>query len=79
MIIKPILTYYIYIRKFPFLIFQKHLLLFRSVLLVGGGLFTIFGSTYINWSGSGPLGCLSLAFVAALRWRQEVIGGQHVS
>ncbi|RUS73419.1 hypothetical protein EGW08_018825 [Elysia chlorotica] len=53
---------------------SKNLSLFRSVLLIGGGLLTIFGSKAINWSGSGPLGCLSLAFVAAYRWKDEYRG-----
>ncbi|GFN81860.1 mitochondrial sodium/hydrogen exchanger 9b2-like, partial [Plakobranchus ocellatus] len=53
---------------------SKNLALFRSVLLIGGGLLTIFGSKAINWSGSGPLGCLSLAFVAAYRWKDEYRG-----
>nr|KAG5713907.1 hypothetical protein BaRGS_024534 [Batillaria attramentaria] len=50
---------------------SKHLVLFRSVLLVGAGLLTIFGSKYIGWSGAGPLGCLCVAFIAAFRWREE--------
>ncbi|KAK3763456.1 hypothetical protein RRG08_053310 [Elysia crispata] len=53
---------------------SKNLSLFRSVLLIGGGLLTIFGSKAINWSGSGPLACLSLAFVAAYRWKDEYRG-----
>merc|ERR1719376_198717 len=50
---------------------SKNLVLFRSAMLLGGGLLTIFGSKATGWSGSGPLGCLSLAFVAALGWRKE--------
>ena len=46
-------------------------MLFRSVMLIGGGMLTIFGAKYLKWSGSGPLGCLSLAFVAAYGWRAE--------
>ncbi|XP_041363760.1 sodium/hydrogen exchanger 9B2-like isoform X2 [Gigantopelta aegis] len=51
---------------------SKHLVLFRSTLLLGLGLLAIFLSIYLEWSGAGPLGCLSLAFVAALKWRKEV-------
>ncbi|XP_012945768.2 sodium/hydrogen exchanger 9B2-like, partial [Aplysia californica] len=50
---------------------SKNLVLFRSVMLIGGGMLTIFGSKAVKWSGSGPLGCLSLAFVAAYGWRED--------
>ncbi|KAH9495832.1 Sodium/hydrogen exchanger 9B2 [Bulinus truncatus] len=50
---------------------SKNLVLFRSSMLVGAGLLAIFGSKVINWSGSGPLGCLTVAFVAAQGWRKE--------
>ncbi|GFR63530.1 mitochondrial sodium/hydrogen exchanger 9B2-like, partial [Elysia marginata] len=53
---------------------SKNRSLFRSVLLVGGGLLTIFGSSAIDWAGSGPLACLSLAFVAAYKWKDEYRG-----
>ncbi|PVD38527.1 hypothetical protein C0Q70_01143 [Pomacea canaliculata] len=55
---------------------SKHLVLFRSVLLLGGGLVAIFGSKYVGWSGTGPLGCLAIAFVSGLRWRKECGRGQ---
>ncbi|XP_041363754.1 sodium/hydrogen exchanger 9B2-like isoform X2 [Gigantopelta aegis] len=51
---------------------SNHLVLFRSSLLVGLALLAILLSIYLEWSGAGPLGCLSLAFVAALKWRKEV-------
>ena len=65
---------------FCFLLFfiQKHLLLFRSALLVGMGLLCIFGSKKADWSGAGPLAVLTLAFVAAYRWRNEVPKDQKV-
>ncbi|CAG5128446.1 unnamed protein product [Candidula unifasciata] len=50
---------------------SKNLVLFRSALLLAGGLMAIFGSKAIDWSGSGPLGCLTVAFVAAFRWKDE--------
>lgn len=52
-------------------IFQKKLVFYRSLLLFGGGLMLIFGSRSVELPGSGPLGCLTMAFVCALRWRQE--------
>ncbi|XP_076458397.1 sodium/hydrogen exchanger 9B2-like [Babylonia areolata] len=55
---------------------SKNLTLFRSVMLFGGGLVSIFGSKYIKWSGAGPLACLAIAFVAGLRWRKEVPQGK---
>jgi len=45
---------------------------FRFVLLMAGGIFAVFGSRSIHFSGAGPLGVLTLAFVAALRWRKEI-------
>ncbi|XP_060082239.1 sodium/hydrogen exchanger 9B2-like [Ylistrum balloti] len=45
--------------------------LYRSLLLLGGGLMATFGSSAVHLSGAGPLGCLTLAFIAALRWRKE--------
>ncbi|CAL1543252.1 unnamed protein product [Lymnaea stagnalis] len=57
---------------------QKNLTLFRCVMLVGGGLLAVFGSKITNWSGSGPLGCLSLAFVANYRWRRDYSGDSPV-
>ncbi|KAK3698371.1 hypothetical protein RRG08_022932 [Elysia crispata] len=53
---------------------SKNLSLFRSALLVGGGLLTIFGSSAIDWKGAGPLACLSLAFVAAYKWKDDYRG-----
>lgn len=47
------------------------MVLFRSLLLLGGGLMATFGSSAVNLSGAGPLGCLSMAFVAAFNWRKQ--------
>ncbi|XP_076454012.1 sodium/hydrogen exchanger 9B2-like [Babylonia areolata] len=55
---------------------SKHLVLFRSALLVGFALLFIFGSTKVEWSGSGPLAALTVAFVAALRWRKDYKEGE---
>ncbi|KAK7507738.1 hypothetical protein BaRGS_00000703 [Batillaria attramentaria] len=57
---------------------SKHVLLFRSVLLVGAGFVTIFGSKYVGWSGSGPLACIAVPFVAAHGWRKEFAKGQKI-
>ncbi|XP_050390226.1 sodium/hydrogen exchanger 9B2 isoform X3 [Patella vulgata] len=55
---------------------SKHLGLFRCACLLAGGLFALFGSRHVNWSGAGPLGCLTLPFVAAFKWRQETASKQ---
>ena len=41
----------------------------RAILLILSGIFTLFGSTAADLGGSGALGCLTLAFVAGLKWR----------
>ena len=41
------------------------------MLLFGLGLVATFGSSKLEFSGAGPLGCLTLAFVAAFKWRKE--------
>lgn len=51
---------------------SKHLLLFRSSLLLCLGLLAIFGSQKVHWAGAGPLAALTLPFVAALRWRSQL-------
>ena len=51
----------------------------RSLLLLCGGLLAAFGSRRADVSGAGALGCLSMAFVAALGWRKEVAEGEKVS
>jgi len=45
---------------------------YRFILLMAAGLFAVFGSRTVHFSGAGPLGVLTIAFVAALRWRKEV-------
>ncbi|XP_070185808.1 sodium/hydrogen exchanger 9B2-like isoform X2 [Littorina saxatilis] len=55
---------------------SKHQVLFRSAMVVGAGMLSLFGSKRVGWSGAGPLAVLTLAFVAAYRWRQEMPKGQ---
>ncbi|RUS84137.1 hypothetical protein EGW08_008111 [Elysia chlorotica] len=57
---------------------SKHLVLFRSSLLLCFGLLSIFGSHKVGWAGAGPLAALTLPFVAALRWRAELAEGEKV-
>ncbi|XP_062598598.1 sodium/hydrogen exchanger 9B2-like [Saccostrea cucullata] len=49
---------------------------YRSMLLFAAGLMATFGSDVVHLPGAGPLGCLTLAFVAAFKWRKEREEGQ---
>lgn len=49
---------------------------YRSLLLFSAGMMATFGSDVVHLPGAGPLGCLTLAFVAAFRWRKERKDGQ---
>ncbi|GFR84744.1 mitochondrial sodium/hydrogen exchanger 9B2-like [Elysia marginata] len=55
---------------------SRHLLLFRSSLLLSLSLMALFGSRRIDWAGAGPLAALTMPFVAALRWRSELKEGE---
>ncbi|KAK3091769.1 hypothetical protein FSP39_022505 [Pinctada imbricata] len=50
---------------------SNNLVFYRSLLLFAGGLMATFGSTAVHLSGAGPLGCLTVAFVAAYKWRKQ--------
>ena len=41
-------------------------------MLLSGGLFALFGSAAAGIDGAGALGCLTLPFVAALKWRRQL-------
>lgn len=57
---------------------HDHKTLFRFVILFFGGLLVTFGSRALDLAGAGALGCLTLAFVAALGWRKELHLGEHM-
>jgi len=57
---------------------QENVTSYRFVLLMAGGIFAIFGSRSVHLNGAGPLGVLTIAFVAALGWRKEIIPGSEV-
>jgi len=42
------------------------------------GIFAVFGSRSVHFSGAGPLGVLTIAFVAALCWRKEISPASEV-
>lgn len=48
------------------------------MILFCGGLLATFGSRALDISGAGALGCLSMAFVAALGWRKEISSEEEV-
>ncbi|GIY80960.1 hypothetical protein CDAR_70941 [Caerostris darwini] len=48
---------------------KNSLVLYRSVLLILGGLSFGFVSKRVDMAGAGALACVSLAFVASLKWR----------
>jgi hypothetical protein len=50
------------IKKTLFL--QDNLVFFRGLMILGAGLMATFGSTAVHLSGAGPLGCLTIAFIA---------------
>jgi len=53
-------------------VLQESTTSYRFVLLMAGGIFAVFGSRTFHFSGAGPLGVLTIAFIAALRWRKEI-------
>ena len=48
-------------------------------MLFSAGLLALFCSRRVNHPGAGALGCLSVAFVAGLKWRKDVAPGQNVN
>ena len=61
-----ILFWYIPNRKDNFAIAE-----IRSILLLIGGIASYFGSSLVEMHSSGPLGVLTLAFVASYGWRRQ--------
>jgi hypothetical protein len=45
---------------------------------MAGGLVCVFGSRRARIEGVGPIGVLTLAFVANLRWRKELGPNEEV-
>lgn len=52
---------------------------YRTVTLVGFGLVAVFGSSMVDLSGAGPLGCLTVGLVAAFGWRKQRQAGEKAS
>ncbi|KAK3594872.1 hypothetical protein CHS0354_005945 [Potamilus streckersoni] len=51
-----------------------HVTFYRILLLFGFGFTATFGSDLITLPGAGPLGCLTMAFMAAFKWRKDADG-----
>lgn len=45
--------------------------LIRFVLLFGFGILAVFGSKRLHFEGAGALACLTVPFVAAIKWRRD--------
>lgn len=43
----------------------------RFVLMALGGMLAVLGSKYIGYPSAGALGCITIAFVAGIGWRQR--------
>ena len=54
-----------------------HKLLFRWLVLLGGGLIALFGAHLIHYDGAGGLATIILAFVAGMQWRKEGWGDHN--
>jgi len=54
------------------IVVQVHRTGYRFILLMASGIFVVFGSRTVHFSGAGPLGVLTIAFVSALHWRKEL-------
>ncbi|KAL0274311.1 UNVERIFIED_CONTAM: hypothetical protein PYX00_006765 [Menopon gallinae] len=50
---------------------HRKLILFRALLLAGGGLMVMYGSDKIGYPGAGPLGCIIAPLVASLGWKHD--------
>ncbi|XP_071828857.1 sodium/hydrogen exchanger 9B2-like [Apostichopus japonicus] len=50
----------------------------RTILLLSGGIFAIFGSNAANFPGAGALGCITLAVVASYKWKNAKVKVQQV-
>lgn len=59
--------------------FQPWVIPVRAFIVAGGGVFSVFGSQLINFSGAGPLACITSAFVACSCWKKMGWSSVYVS
>ncbi|KAG8186330.1 hypothetical protein JTE90_005862 [Oedothorax gibbosus] len=60
--------------SFPSERLKKNTLIFYNVLLISFGAMTVlFASTRLGLPGAGPLGCITLAFIAGIKFRQDEV------
>lgn len=50
-------------------VLQRHLTLWRFVLVLGGGMVVMFGSDALGFHEAGSVGCITTALIAAAGWR----------
>jgi len=56
---------------------HHHVVFFRWLILLGGGLIAIFGAQLFHYDGAGGLATIILAFVAGMEWRKEGWGDHN--
>merc|ERR1711962_1250546 len=56
---------------------HHHVVFFRWLVLLGGGLIAIFGAQLFHYDGAGGLATIILAFVAGMEWRKEGWGDHN--
>ena len=56
---------------------HRHVVFFRWLLLLGGGLSAVFGAHLIHYDGAGGLATIIMAFVAGMQWRKEGWGDHN--
>jgi len=56
---------------------HHHVAFFRWLILLGGGLISVFGAHLIHYDGAGGLATIILAFVAGMEWRKEGWGDHN--
>ncbi|XP_071453929.1 sodium/hydrogen exchanger 9B2-like isoform X2 [Hetaerina americana] len=49
---------------------ESNTVMYRSMLVGGGGLFAVFGSQAVGYDGAGPLACITSAFVSSCCWKR---------
>ena len=56
---------------------HRHVVFFRWLILMGGGLIAVFGAHLIHYDGAGGLATIIMAFVAGMQWRREGWGDHN--
>ena len=54
-----------------------NIVIFRCLILFGGGLIALFGAHLVHYDGAGGLATITLSFVAGIKWRKEGWGDHN--